>query len=204
MATIYPVELKNYLDQFYQLSEAEYETFSNYFDLVHYRPKQKMINEGEQEQYIYFIVRGIFRKYFFRDKTEVVTAFFKENDICHSVVSFFTGLPSNVIIEAIEHSTCVRIRRHDLEFIITQIPGIEKIFRSVLVNLYVKKDIDQMNNLRYSKKERFLMFCEQSPELLQRVPQKYLASYLEMAAETFCRMKHVRYEIARQKLNEAC
>jgi CRP-like cAMP-binding protein len=204
MTTIYPVELRNYLDQFYQLSDQEYELFSSYFDVVHYRPKQKLIDEGEQEYFIYYVVKGIFRKYFHREKAEVVTAFFKENDICHSVVSFFTGIPSNVVIEAIEPSVCVRIRRHDLEFLFTQIPGLEKIFRNVLVNLYVKKDIDQMNNLRYSKKERFLLFCDQSPELLQRVPQKHLASYLEMAAETFCRMKHVRYEMARKKMNEAC
>ena len=67
----------------------------------------------------------------------------------------------------------------------------------MLSSLYVKKDIEHLDNLRYSKKERFLLFCDNQPELLQRVPQKQLASFLDITPETFCRMKRVRYEIAK-------
>jgi CRP-like cAMP-binding protein len=119
-------------------------------------------------------------------------------DICVSVVSYFTGMPSTLIIEAIEPSVCLGIKRKDMEYLFTQIPGLEKIFRGVLSTWYVKKDLEQMNNLRFSKKERFLQFCDEQPELLQRVPQKQLASYLEITPETFCRMKRVRYEMAKE------
>ena len=55
-----------------------------------------------------------------------------------------------------------------------------------------------MNHLRYSKRERFLQFCDGQPDLIQRVPQKQLASYLEMTPETFCRMKQLRYKMAKE------
>lgn len=193
--------LKSYLNQFYALSDSEFDLFSSYFFIRQLAPKQKLISEGEIEENIHFVAKGILRKYFRRGQDQVISGFYKENEICTSTVSYFTGLPSEIIVEAIEPTVCIGIRRRDIEFLITQIPGLEKIFRGVLSTLYVKKDIEQVNNLRYSKKERFLLFCEQQPELLQRVPQKQLASYLEITPETFCRMKRLRYEMAKEARN---
>jgi CRP-like cAMP-binding protein len=45
--------------------------------------------------------------------------------------------------------------------------------------------------MRLDTRERFLQFVERNPELVQRVPQKYLASYLNMKPETFSRLKHL-------------
>ena len=194
-------DLRNYLNQFYLLTDSEYELFSSYFFLSHLAPKERLINEGVVEENIYFVVKGILRKYFYRDQQQVISGFFKEQDICNSAISYFTGLPSQLIIEAIEPSICIGINRRDLDFVCSQIPGLEKMFCRMLSSLYVKKDIEHLDNLRYSKKERFLLFCDNQPELLQRVPQKQLASFLEITPETFCRMKRVRYEIAKGARN---
>jgi hypothetical protein len=48
-----------------------------------------------------------------------------------------------------------------------------------------------MDNIRYTTKERFISFMQQNPDLVLRVPQKYLASYLEIQPETFSRLKHL-------------
>lgn len=189
--------LKSYLDKFHPLTDQEYAHFSSYFFIRNFMPKEQLIREGEVENNVYFIVNGIFRKYFRRGKSEIVTGFYQENEICLSAVSYFTGLPSSLIIEAIEPSTCIAVKRRDLEMMMSETPALEKIFRAVLSTLYVKKDLELMNNFRYSKKERFMQLCDQHPELLQRVPQKHLASFLEITPETFCRMKRVRYNEAR-------
>lgn len=190
--------LRDYLDQYHKLTDEEFVLFSSYLTMRNLHARQQLVKEGEVEDGIYYVVKGILRKYFRNGVQEIVTGFYKENELCHSAVSYYTGLPSNIIIEAIEPTLCLCIRRNDLESLFIQIPALEKIFRSVLATLYVKKDIEQMNNLRYSKKERFLQFCEQQPDLLQRVPQKQLASFLEITPETFCRLKHVRYKMAKE------
>jgi hypothetical protein len=48
-----------------------------------------------------------------------------------------------------------------------------------------------MNMIKHSPRERFLEFVHKNPELLQRVPQKYLASFLNIQPETFSRFKHM-------------
>jgi hypothetical protein len=57
--------------------------------------------------------------------------------------------------------------------------------------LFLQKELWELECIRYSTKERFLRFMSDNPELFQRVPQKYLASYLNIKPETFSRLKHL-------------
>jgi hypothetical protein len=52
--------------------------------------------------------------------------------------------------------------------------------------------------IKLTPRERFLDFVHKNPELLQRVPQKYLASYLNIQPETFSRFKHLLRERKKQ------
>lgn len=189
--------LENYLNQFYPISADDFQKITPYFFTREFRTKDRLTDEGQLEENVYFVTKGIFRKYFRKDKEEFITHFYQEYEVCHSAVSYYTGLPSEFIIEAIEPAVCIGIYRRDLEMLMVQIPALEKLFRNVLVDLYVRKDKKEMKRAMQSKKELFLDFCDEHPNLLQRIPQKYLASYLQIAAETFCRMKHIRYNEAK-------
>ena len=61
----------------------------------------------------------------------------------------------------------------------------------VITFTMVIKDRWQMNMIKLTPRERFLDFVHKNPDLLQRVPQKYLASYLNIQPETFSRFKHL-------------
>jgi hypothetical protein len=61
----------------------------------------------------------------------------------------------------------------------------------VVTYAMVIKDRWQMNMVKFSPRERFIDFVTKNPELMQRVPQKYLASYLNIKPETFSRFKHM-------------
>ena len=192
------VGFRRYLDQFYRLTDSEFEQFTADFFLKNIQAKQKLVREGDIEENIYFIAKGILRKYFHRGKEQIVTGFYKENDICLSANSYFSLKPSSTTIETIEPTICVGINKSDLEKLMNQLSIAEKIFLGILSSLYVKKDAEQINNLRYSKKERFFFLFEIQLDLLQRVHQKHLTSYLEITPETFCRMKRFRYDQAKE------
>jgi hypothetical protein len=61
----------------------------------------------------------------------------------------------------------------------------------MMTDLLLEKENWLLDNYRFTPRERFLRFMQSRPELLQRVPQKYLASYLQMKPETFSRLKHL-------------
>ena len=70
-------------------------------------------------------------------------------------------------------------------------PGANKIGRLLLTAMFVKKDERHFKQLHLTTRERFLEYMKNHPHMLQRVPQKYLASYLNIKPETFSRLKHL-------------
>ncbi|RYY52479.1 MAG: hypothetical protein EOO09_21315 [Chitinophagaceae bacterium] len=67
----------------------------------------------------------------------------------------------------------------------------EHLGRLIITHTMVIKDRWQMQMIKMTPRERFLHFVDRNPELLQRVPQKYLATYLNIKPETFSRFKHL-------------
>jgi CRP-like cAMP-binding protein len=94
-------------------------------------------------------------------------------------------------VEAIETTTMASITYDNLEKIYASSHKLEKLGRLVITFSMVIKDKWQMNMIKHTPRERFLDFVHKNPELLQRVPQKYLASFLNIQPETFSRFKHM-------------
>jgi hypothetical protein len=67
----------------------------------------------------------------------------------------------------------------------------QRLGRLVITATMVLKDKWQSQLVKLSPRERFISFVTRHPELMQRVPQKYLASYINIKPETFSRFKHL-------------
>ena len=67
----------------------------------------------------------------------------------------------------------------------------EHLGRMVITHTMVMKDKWRIKLVKMTARERFLDFVTRNPELMQRVPQKFLASYLNNKPETFSRFKHL-------------
>ncbi|MES1160213.1 MAG: Crp/Fnr family transcriptional regulator [Bacteroidota bacterium] len=151
--------------------------------------KQHLVKIGEVETYINFIIKGLARKYFFRDKTEVITQIAREGEIISSSASFLSGTPSSYMVEALEPVTVFSISRRHLEKLYENNVRIERLGRKIITHLVLQKEEWEHECIRMETRERFLHFVDNNSDLLQRVPQKYLASYLNMKPETFSRLK---------------
>jgi CRP-like cAMP-binding protein len=115
----------------------------------------------------------------------------KEGGIIGSGVSFLTGNPSLYVVEALEPVTALSISRENLEKFYKLGNKFERIGRMMITNYFLVQEIRMMDNIRYTTRERFIRFMNENPDLILRVPQKHLASYLKIKAETFSRLKHL-------------
>jgi CRP-like cAMP-binding protein len=184
-----------FLHKFIDLSEAEFDEFIKpYIETRHFKKKQVILQAGEVENYLNFVTRGLVRKYYKKGKEEINTQISTEGHIIHSQESFHSRTPSEYSIEAIEATTMVSITYDNLEKLFASSHKMEHLGRLVLTFTMVIKDRWQMNMIKLTPRERFLDFVHKNPELLQRVPQKYLASYLNIQPETFSRFKHMLRE----------
>jgi CRP-like cAMP-binding protein len=180
-----------YLRQFDGLSEEEFLQIAKYTHVKRYGKKEMILEKGEVEDHLHFILKGLVRKFYIKYKEEFNTQISYEGHIIHSQESFHSRKPSEYYIETIEPTVLASISHHDLERLYSSSRKLEHIARLVITHTMVLKDRWKMQLVEILPKDRFIKFVNDHPELLQRVPQKYLASYLNIKPETFSRFKHL-------------
>jgi CRP-like cAMP-binding protein len=183
--------LQKYIGRFITLPPEELKALTQVMEVRSYDKKVRVLELGDTEEYLHFITKGLVRKYFYKGSQEIITQLAKEGELISSSVSFFSGNPSTYVVETIEHTIFLSMRKTDLEKLYNQYPLIEKLGRLLITDLFLTKEYWELDRIRYNTKERFVHFVLENSELFQRVPQKYLASYLNIKPETFSRLKHL-------------
>ena len=183
--------LQKYIDQFIDLPADELEALINSIEVRSVDKKVRLTDVNETEKYLYFVIKGLARKFFLKGKEEVITQIAREGELISSSVSYFSGMPSGYVIETIEPTTFYSLHHDRAEQLYLRYPKLERLSRLVITELFLQKEKWELERIRFSTKERFLRFMTENPELFQRVPQKYLASYLNIKPETFSRLKHL-------------
>ncbi|MEO5996208.1 MAG: Crp/Fnr family transcriptional regulator [Chitinophagaceae bacterium] len=173
------------------ISENEFAQLSNFAEVRHFNKKVRLVNTGEKEKYVNFLAKGLVRKFFYRQKEEIITQIAKEGELICSSVSFLSGLSSDYVVETIEPTTVLSISAENMEKIYSINYKMERMGRLVIIDWLLQKEYWENERIKNGPKERFLNFIKNNPDLLIRVPQKFLASYLNIKPETFSRYKHL-------------
>jgi CRP-like cAMP-binding protein len=183
--------LQKYIDQFIDLPAEELEALISSIEVRSVDKKVRLTDINETEKYLYFVIKGLARKFFLKGKEEIITQIAKEGELISSSVSYFSGTPSGYVIETVEPTTFYSLHHDRADQLYSRYPKLERLSRLIITELFLQKEVWELERIRYSTKERFLRFMNENPELFQRVPQKYLASYLNIKPETFSRLKHL-------------
>ncbi len=183
--------LRQYVSGYVALTKEEFALVADRLVIRNFDKKQLLVKAGEVEEYLNFVVSGLARMYFYKSKTEVITNIAREGEVISSSSSFLSGAPSNYYIETLEACTFLSISRHQLEQAYKDSPSIERLGRLMTTHFVLQKEEWELERWRLDSYEWFLWLVGNNPELLMRVPQKYLASYLNMKPETFSRLKHL-------------
>ena len=178
-----------YINRFVALSEAERKILRQHIQIMTCLPRQVLTNIGELEQHTYFIEKGLVRKFFYRGQEEITVQLSKEGELISSSVSFLSGVPSDFVIETMEPCTLAFITKSGMETLFESSVNFEKMGRLIILEWMLVKERTDTFRMISSPQERFVQFIREHPDLLQRVPQKYLASLLDIKPETFSRFK---------------
>lgn len=182
----------NYLHKFVNVTEEEFvKCLAPIIKIRRFAKREALIKEGEIENYFNFILKGLIRKYYKKNNQEFNTQISREGHIMLSHESFHGRTPSEFFVEAIEPSTVISIRYDDLEKLFAQSRKMEHLGRLVVTHTMILRDKWQMKMTKLTPRERFLEFVMKHSDMLQRVPQKHLASFLNIKPETFSRFKHL-------------
>jgi len=184
-------ELYKYLSGFISLSRSEFDRMQPYIEIREFDKKEKILREGETEGYLNIVFRGLVRQYIPTRDREVTIQLATEGHVVHSELSFHNRKPSVSELETIESTTLLSITYEHLQELYDLFPFMEKLGRLMISDLFIRQDKRYIDQLGKSTRQRFLEYVRSHPHMLQRVPQKYLASYLNIKPETFSRLKHL-------------
>lgn len=162
-----------------------------------FEPHENIIFEGSEKKDVYFIQNGLVRIYLINEKGEEITWGLRlENEVFNNIDKILFDLPSKFFFEALEPTDVFYMDHELLQDLIDKNPKLEKIRKFMLLNLTRQsfKRIDSL--ILLSPEERYIEFVKSNPDIVNRVPNKYIANIIGITPVSLSR---IRQRIASNK-----
>lgn len=183
--------IRSHVEKYIQLRDEEFAIFASRLMPRLVKAKQPVLQQGMVCQQSIFVLKGIVRGYSSdKNGVEHVLSFAPEGWWIADMYSLISGLPSTLNLECLEDSSLLFLQKDEQEQLYEQVPKFERYFRILIENSLVSTQQRVLDNLSLSAEERFEKFCKNFPQLIHRVPQKHLASYIGVTPEFFSKMKN--------------
>ncbi len=157
---------------------------------IDFSKNEIVLNEGKISNDYYLIESGLFRS-FVNDfnGNEITTDFFGPNEVLIEVPSLFLRIPSKENLQALTDCSAWKIEFSDFQKLFGSIEGFTEWGRTWMSNqLFISKQ-RAVNMLTQSATERYLDLIKEQPEIIKRVPLKYIASYLGVTDTSLSRIR---------------
>jgi CRP-like cAMP-binding protein len=154
------------------------------------RKKQYLLQEGDVCKNIAFIEKGVLRAYSVDDNgNEHIIQFGLEGWAISDLYSFLTGEPATYNIDAIQDAELVLVSKAAHEELLLKAPKYETFTRLNITGAYLAMQKRLTSTISSSLEERYANFTALYPNIVQRVPQHMIASYMGLTPETLSRIR---------------
>ena len=184
--------LFQYFKKYNSLSQEAENAIEEISNIVTIKKGKDLQPIGHACKTIYFINKGVARIYYYKEENDVTESFAFENNIIARVESLFTGKPSRKAIQIVEDAEVVAINSNQLFNLYDTFPGIERLFRKIFEAAYVDT-IHRIEGIQFhTAEERYKALLNEAPNILQRVPLKFVASYLGITQVSLSRIRGMK------------
>lgn len=176
-------------------SNQDVQVISKHLKLQQFKKGEKILQCGEEETLVRFVQKGLIREFYVYQNREINTRFASCNDVVCSFSSFMSQEPSTNEIEAMADTTTYTLTREGMNQMYVE-GGAQfiKFGRKIFSDVCKQKALREMELVNDDALGRLQNFLSTKPELFAQIPQKQLASYLNITPETFSNLKRkLRY-----------
>ena len=187
---MYEVLFNNIRQKNVDLTEAEQQQLKTFFIPKRLRKKQYLLQDGDVCLYTAFVEKGMLRSYTIDEKgNEHIIQFAVEDWWISDMYSFLTGETSSYSIEALEDSELLMINRKGFDEMLLAIPKMERFFRILTQNSLIAMQRRLSGKLSLTAEENYKNLLAGCNNIVQRVPQHMIASFLGITPETLSRIR---------------
>lgn len=182
-------QIEQSISRIIKLNPDELRLFKSLLKPKNVKKKEVLLRSGQDCRNVYFIKSGCLRYYYLVDGEEKSAQFFFENAWYTDYESFLSGDPSENFVDAIEDSELFCLEKESLERLYTEVPSFERFGRIMAENAYlgIRHRTKGLTNL--TAEERYLNLIKERPKIFERVPQYYIASYLNIQPQSLSRIR---------------
>lgn len=167
------------------------------FKFVHLQPGEVFLKEGTTRKYIGYIKKGLIRSYIINDKGDDITfLLLSENQIVASHDIILLNQPSRYCYEALEVTEILQIDFHLIQTVLQRNPKLDE-SRKEFLHQMLRDSLTHLESfVLLSPEERYINFVKSNPDIVNRVPDKYIAHVLGITPVSLSR---IRKRIAQRK-----
>jgi CRP-like cAMP-binding protein len=172
------------------LSPADKDLCIRYFEPVHFAKGRTIEEEGKIPRYLYFIVSGYVRLFHYNDKGDEVTTHINCPPMFITSYSHFINQTrSGESLECITACELLRISKPHLDLVVDQSAAFKNFSISVYQQSITYNENRSKELASLIAEQRYEQLVENYPQILQRVPLQYIASFLGMNPKSLSRIR---------------
>lgn len=171
------------------LTEEEKIDIENSFPIANFGKGKYLLKEGQVAKEAYFVITGLVREFKLCNGLEQTTAFLSENQSVINFTSMNEKSPSKISFICEEDTLVAIVNPSKEEELYTKHPRFEAFCRSGVEQMMGAKQDQLSEFITLNPEQRYIKLREERPDLINRVPQYHIASYLGIKPETLSRIR---------------
>lgn len=181
-------DLVDFLSRYIDLSEEEVQIIRKHNLIKEFKKNTILLKEGQVSAECYMVLKGCLRSYYLVDGEEKTTEFFVENQPV-TPVSYIKKTPSEYYLSCLEDCVLSIGSPEKTSLFLNEFPKFASLIGTISNDLLADSQMlfDDFRNLPPEK--RYLRLLEKRPDLINRVPQYHLASYLGIKPQSLSRIR---------------
>lgn len=177
------------ISRFLTLNDEECQAFMECIPIKEFKKGSILLREGQVSKDSFFVIQGCVRKYYIMDGEERTTAFYVEDESVASLQSYKNKSPANHYFECIEDCKLAVLNYNKEQALFKRVPKYETLCRMSMEGDFGEQQEALAAFITSSPEVRYRNLLKTRPDLLQRVPQYHLASYLGVKPESLSRIR---------------
>lgn len=181
--------IKNIFDPYFEAPIEIWESFAKYLEPKSFKKNELIKESNKKEKYLSIIIEGSAGIFLWKENSTICVDLCYENEFFGDYMSFLTQEPTELYTQAIEPTGILSISYSDLNELYKSSEIGMHIGRAAAESLFIHKQMQQIDLLKLTAEERYLKLLERQPKIVQRTPQKHIASYLGITPESLSRIR---------------
>lgn len=189
MEKLYLEKIRGFINSIAPITDQDWLLFEKRLVYKEYPKNEILLHTGEVEQSIYFLAEGVTRIFHYKNNAEYTLRFNFPVSAFNSYISFISQTPSLISVETLTVIKVFRMSYSDMQTLYDESKNAERVGRKMIELIYMQREMKELQLHSRTAEDYYCDLLRTNKELIQQIPQKYLASYLGITPESLSRIR---------------